>query len=179
MSTDLTRRALAIGLRTLADELDAGALDVEQLLAVVAPAPPLKAEPPAAVEPEQPRPQRRARPPKPKTKAKPRPKAKPKRSRPRPAPPAEEPEPEEPAEEPENLREEEDGPEARKLVDLLFQACGSLTEVSQRFGLATPSLLGRWSSGAVPCSPANLERLRQAVGELGRPQRPEAFRSGT
>ena len=177
MSTDLTRRALAIGLRTLADELDAGALDVEQLLAVVAPAPPLKAEPPAAEEPEQPRPQRRARPSKPKAKAKPRPKAKPKRSRPRPAPPAEEPEPEDP--ETEELPEEEDAPEARKLVDLLFQACGSLTEVSQRFGLANASLLGRWASGAVPCSPANLERLRQAVSELGRPQRPEAFRSGT
>lgn len=134
---NLVQRALAIGLRALADEVDAGRLDATAVMGAVAPVAPFT-EPPAAPEPERPRPQRRARPPK-------------RAQRAAPAPAAADIDEGEPAAE---------SSEAGRLVAELVATHGDLARVAERFGFQ-PAVLGRWRRGN--CSPAGLERLRAAA----------------
>ena len=126
---DMTRRVLLIGLRTLADELEAGRLDPDEVLGAIAPEPErtLPAEPPAAA---QGRPQRPA-------------KVGAKRKKPRATKPPTE------------------RTEAQELIERLREAHGELRQIAERFGFSA-AVLTRWANGA-PCSPASLERLREAT----------------
>ena len=144
---DLTRRALLIGLRTLADELEAGRLDPAEVLGAIAPATPstLSAQPPVAARRSRPRRQAKAG-----------------------ARPASRPAPTPPAQETAHLSAEDyldklkgEATPAQELLGKLVAAYGSLAAVSEQFGF-TPPVLGRWARGK-PCSPASLERLRQAL----------------
>lgn len=145
---DLIARAVALGLRSLAAEFEDGRLDVARVLNHVAGPPALApAAPPAAPPSKRRRRRRRSRP-----------AAAPQE----PEPEAEEPEPEAAAEAASRACVVAGGSEARELVTRLEARCGSLRAVSERHGLALPSLR-RWAEG-LPASPGSLERLRSALG---------------
>lgn len=138
MAIDLVARAVVLGLRALADEIEAGRIDAAAVLDHVGPPALAPAAPPAVPSPKHPRAKRRAR-----------------RSRPA-APPTEEPaaaapgpsEPSEPS-------------EAARLVAQLEARHGGLSAAAARFGLSRTSLIN-WRAGK-PISPGALERLRQAA----------------